>query len=102
MYSYDNKGNVTSKREASAGNIFSISSYNRNNLPLTISTPNGTFNYYYDDQGNRIIKKSSTSTEFYVRDHTGKELAIYELSGTYALKMINIYGIGLIGRGDIY
>ena len=102
MYSYDNKGNVTSKREASAGNIFSISGYNRNNLPLTISTPNGTFNYYYDDQGNRIIKKSSTSTEFYVRDHTGKELAIYELSGSYTLKMVNIYGIGLIGRGDIY
>ena len=64
---------------------------------------NGNTNYYqYDDNGNRIHKNIYNQPgEYYLRDHTGKELAVYKKIGTGRLKMINRYGNGLIGRVDV-
>ncbi len=100
-YTYDNKGSVTGKSEASAGNIFTIGSYDRRNLPLSVTTPPGTFSYFYDDSGSRIIKQSPDSTRYYIRDFTGRTLAIYDITGTsYVFKTANLFGNGLIGRAD--
>lgn len=45
-------------------------------------------------------QNSPLSKEFYLRDHTGKELAIYDWV-TQKLKMINLYGNGLIGKVNV-
>ena len=101
-YTYDTKGNVTNKSEMLAGsNIYTISSYDRRNLPLTISTPSGTTNYYYDDSGNRFIKKTPTANEFYLIDQTGRELGVYDFN-TLIPKFFNLYGNGLIGRVEYH
>jgi len=42
----------------------------------------GTVKYKYDDQGNRISKVGNGLNEYYLRDQTGREVAIYKNSGT--------------------
>ena len=52
--------------------------------------------------GNRIYKhqNSPLSKEYYLRDHTGRELAVYDWV-TQKLKMVNLYGNGLIGKVNV-
>ncbi len=60
------------------------------------------FTYGYDESGNRLEKYGSNTNdakEYYLRDQTGKELAVYT-TGTNTIKMINLYGNGLIGKVD--
>jgi len=75
-----------------------IPNYDRRNLPLQMTLAN--FYYNYDDGGNRINKKAGTTNEYYLRDHTGRELLVYD-NNTGRLKMANVYGNGLIGRIDV-
>jgi len=56
--------------------------------------------YSYDDKGERILKKTASVNEYYLRDHVGRELAIYDLTAN-RIKMANIFGNGLIGRVDV-
>ena len=48
------------------------------NLPLTMSVAGNTFNYGYDESGNRITKKGNGNNEYYLRDQNCKELTIYQ------------------------
>ncbi len=97
-YTHDYRGNIISDGNKGITNI----NYDRRNLILNF-VKNGNTNYYqYDDNGNRIHKNIYNQPgEYYLRDHTGKELAVYEKIGTGRLKMINLYGNGLIGRVDV-
>ena len=61
--------------------------------------------YYYDSNGNRISKKYQTSCDtyegrIYIYDKEGRPLAVYDLDGN--LKFINLYGLDLIGRAELY
>jgi hypothetical protein len=96
-FAYDYKGNMISD------NIKQIASitYDRRNLPLRMTkTNNASFDYKYDDAGQRIYKSAMGVQEFYLRDHTGKELAIYDMN-TSKLKMLNLYGNGIIGKVNV-
>ncbi len=86
--------------------------YNYLNLPTKVTEylssgndPNPDYYYYkYDEQGFRISKKividgSVNSNEFYLRDQTGREVAVYNDGGT-TLQRINLYGYGLVGYVD--
>jgi RHS repeat-associated protein len=57
------------------------------------------FTYVYDEMGNRVTKSGNGINEYYLRDQNGKELAVY-IAGTNTIKMINLYGNGLIGKVD--
>jgi RHS repeat-associated protein len=65
-----------------------------------MSTNAYNFTYGYDEKGNRVTKSGNSVNEYYLRDQTGKELAVYT-TGTSTIKMINIYGTGLIGKYDL-
>ncbi|HZW40266.1 MAG TPA: RHS repeat-associated core domain-containing protein [Ignavibacteriaceae bacterium] len=55
----------------------------------------------YDDNGQRIQKKSGSTGDFYLRDHTGRELAVYDTAFAN-IKLINLYGAdGMIGKVDV-
>ncbi|QQS36968.1 MAG: RHS repeat protein [Ignavibacteriales bacterium] len=96
FYQYDNRGNVISDGLRQISSI----SYDRRNLPLSMTTTNGAnFKYKYDDNGNRLLKHANGVKEFYLRDHTGKELAVYNLY-TNRIKMANLYGNGLLGKAN--
>ncbi|MCK6613093.1 MAG: hypothetical protein L6Q47_02555 [Ignavibacteriaceae bacterium] len=57
--------------------------------------------FSYDDNGNRIYKEFGTTKEFYLRDHTGQELALFKVSGSAdTLMFYHIYGLGLEGRAE--
>lgn len=93
-YNYDGRGNLILKENYVGGtDIYTATSYDHRNLPLTV---NSTTNYKYDDSGNRIIKNTSTKNEYYLRDHTGREVAIYNLS-TNAIEQVNLFGNGMVG-----
>jgi hypothetical protein len=49
--------------------------------------------------GNRVSKTGNGVTEYYLRDQTGKELAVYTI-GTNNIILLNLYGAGLIGKID--
>ncbi len=96
-YTYDNKGNVTADGLKSISGI----TYDHRNLPLNMTGGSGTYYYRYDDGGNRIYKQDLSTKEFYLRDYTGKELAVYDMN-TNKIKLANIYGNdGMIGRIDV-
>ena len=57
------------------------------------------FYYNYDDRGNRINEKSGKTNEYYLRDHTGRELLVYDNNSR--LKIANIFDSRLIGRIDV-
>ncbi len=96
-YQYDSRGNVISDGLRQISSI----SYDRRNLPLSMTTTNGAnFKYKYDDNGNRLLKQANGVKEFYLRDHTGKELAVYDLN-TLRIKMANLYGNGLLGKANV-
>ena len=112
LYQYDWNGNVT---DDFFNNNTSIKYDNRNLIteiiriegatdpPLTYTT-----NYYYDESGNRIRKtvgkdagssREIITDEIYVRDISGREIAIYDIRSTAALEYWNVWaGSELIGR----
>jgi RHS repeat-associated protein len=115
QYTYDNNGNLTMDIMNYNGSMV----YDYRNLLIgsqnTIS-PNVNFftKYYYDEAGNRIRQWTYHSTnggggsdkgeswgvstdndEYYVRDITGKEIAIYNGS---TLIQWNVYGMDNVGK----
>ena len=80
--------------------FFFTITYDQRNLPLTMTANAYTFAYGYDNLGNRVVKTGNGNNEYYLRDQTGKELAIYQ-AGTDNIIMVNLYGNGLIGRCDV-
>jgi len=99
-YEYDNKGNIKLKENYSDGtDLFKVDAddYDHRNLPFKVwDATNGNINYSYDDKGNRIRKDVGTTDDYYLRDHTGKEVAIYNLT-TDAIDQVNIFGNGMVG-----
>jgi RHS repeat-associated protein len=117
QFSYDNNGNVTQDLLKANGS----GKYDHRNLLIEINnseSANFTFwtRYYYDEAGNRIRKLIYRSeledpepinwdnpgdswtlykNEFYVRDLSGKEIAVY--NGTNISEW-NIYGLDNIGK----
>jgi len=66
---------------------------------LTISTNAYNFTYGYDEMGNTVTKVGNGVNEYYLRDQTGKELAVYKI-GTDTISIRNYFGSGLIGKAD--
>lgn len=96
-YSTDSRGNITADEYRSTSNF----TYDHRNLPLQFSATGTTVKYSYDDNGNRIYKESGLTKEFYLRDHTGQELALFKVSGSAdTLMFYHIYGLGLEGRAE--
>ncbi|MBN2571058.1 MAG: RHS repeat protein [Ignavibacteriales bacterium] len=102
---YDGKGNLTQKLDEGNNTVLMINNYDHRNLPLEMDMDGLIFKYFYDDQGNRIIKEQTNGTnkvkEFYLRDAAGREIAVYDLTSN-KLKFVNLYGNGLIGRVEIF
>lgn len=92
-YSHDTKGNITLKKNTGGTDIYTATEYDHRNLPLTVNT---STNYKYDDSGNRVVKNTGTKNQHYLLDHTGREVAIYNLS-TNAIEQVNIFGNGMVG-----
>jgi RHS repeat-associated protein len=95
-FTYDAKGNVTADGSSSV----TLTSYDFRNLPLAITASGTNYTYKYNDGGNRIYKEGSSTKDYYLYDHTGRALLIYDMN-TSNLKTANIYGSGLIGRVDL-
>lgn len=99
-FTYDYNGNMITDSRKPIDSSYPII-YDRRNLPLSIKIGSSTNTYSYDDAGQRIYKQlSSTNMEFYLIDHTGKELAVYNWY-TRKQKMFNLYGNGMIGKVNI-
>ncbi len=98
-YLYDKKGNIKTKKNKNGTTLFTANKYDYRNLPLQVWNNNsGTTYYNYDDGGNRIHKKvgpGNVTHEYYLRDHTGKEVAIYNKNNN-KLNQVNLYGNGMI------
>ena len=96
-FTYDYKGNMLTDTKK----LITGMTYDRRNLPVSVNKSSVYYLYNYDDAGQRIYKQtSSTTKEYYLRDHTGKELAVYDWY-TGKLKMLNLYGNGLIGKVNV-
>lgn len=95
LFTYDYKGNLLTNSGKSL--TINQNNYDHRNLPLQISKGSEVYKYIYDDGGNRIKKTTTYFNEIYLRDHTGLERAIYDVT-TGKIKFINVYGNGLIGR----
>jgi RHS repeat-associated protein len=101
-FEYNARGSVISDTRKA----ISLIQYNYNNLPTLLHQTNGNeYTYGYDNTGNRTYKKVTTGStiineEYYLRDQTGRELAIYDVQ-TKMLKMLNLYGSSLIGRVNV-
>ncbi len=95
-FSYDYKGNLTFDGYRN----ISLLDYDHRNLPLQMTKSSDIYKFGYDDTGNRVYKWSASSAEYYLRDHTGRELLVYDLY-TKRVKMANLYGNGLMGRVDV-
>ena len=76
-----------------------ITNYDRRNLPLQM-TQVADFYYNCNDGGNRINNNAGTTNVYYLIDHTGRELLVYD-NNTGRLKMANIFSNGLMGRIDV-
>jgi hypothetical protein len=94
---YDEKGNLTTDGEAG----ITISNYDHRNLPLLMEKGTEKYYYSYNDNGARIKKVKTVTeagvevenkTEYYLNDHTGRTLAIYEIEngGILKIKSANI------------
>jgi len=105
-FGYDYRGNMTNDLQRKNTNL----DYNYRNLPKTITKTispgvTETCNYRYDDNGNRVYKEinipgGTSEQEYYLRDQTGKEIAVYDVA-TQKLKMVNLYGNDMIGRVNV-
>ncbi|MBV6419585.1 MAG: hypothetical protein DAHOPDDO_00808 [Ignavibacteriaceae bacterium] len=92
-FGFNSKGNIVSD---SRKNI-TFDYYDNRNLPLQMTRGSETYYYRYDDNGNRIYRRTPYTTEYYLRDHLNKELAVYDPVNNKA-KVFNIFGNGLIGK----
>jgi len=95
-FSYDYKGNLT----FDGFKNINLLDYDHRNLPLQMTKSSDIYKFGYDDNGQRIYKWSANSAEYYLRDHTGRELLVYDLY-TNRVKMANLFGNGLLGRVDV-
>lgn len=69
-FTYDYKGNMLTDTRKS---ITTPISYDRRNLPITITRFGVNYTYNYDDAGQRIYKQtSSTNKEYYFKDQLGR------------------------------
>ncbi len=96
LYEYDNRGNIISDTKRNTSGM----EYDFRNLPLTMQKGAETLKYRYDETGNRILKRAGGKTEYYVRDHSGLEVGIYDKDDGWT--SFNLFGNGLIGRADVY
>lgn len=96
-FTYDYKGNmIFDQRKATFDFV-----YDRRNLPIQFLKAGLPHYYLYNDGGQRIYKQTSSSNkEYYLIDHTGKELAIYNWV-TGKLKMLNLFGNGIFGKVNV-
>ncbi len=93
-YTYETEGRLNTD---SLTGVFGIA-YNYQNLPISYWKGNQQSKCYYDESGNRISKKIyGGANEYYLRDNTGKELAVYDMN-TNRLKYFNLLGNGSLGR----
>ena len=97
-FTYDEKGRLTDDNFSVVSNI----KYNYQNLPISLASNGLNYEYGYNSGGERILKKdiASTTTDHYLRDYTGRTLAIYNYN-TKSVKSVNIHGNGLVGKIDI-
>jgi len=96
-FQYDAKGNVTSKIDNQWYSNSLWFTYDHRNLPILIQNPDQeSFIYRYDENGMRVFKQGQGTYEYYLRDHTGREVAIYDYD-TNRIKQINLFGRGLTG-----
>lgn len=98
-FTYDYAGNI--KGDGRRG--FILMKYDRRNLLLSYVGNNLVVGYNYDDTGQRIFKNTGSNgvKEYYLRDHTGKELALYDMNNGGKLKSLNLYGNGLLGKVNV-
>ncbi len=108
-YDYDTKGRLTLKSTNEQASPMSFTryvdqnfTYNYLNLPTQVNEYDGPGNYYYyyDEQGNRISRRfnsGSSEHEYYLRDHTGRAVAVYDMT-INKIKLVNLYGNGKIGN----
>ncbi len=96
-YSYDGNGNLTSDAKKGLNGV----TYGRANLPYGLSITNpcdeggNAVSYLYDINDSRIFKSHSGATEFYLRDATGQELFVYDLTtGAFSYSNFTWYVYG--------
>jgi hypothetical protein len=94
-FSYNNKGNLTTNPIHNT----QLLSFNYRNLPTYLRQSGNNIYYHYDENGMRVKKQTPSGTEYYIRDHTGRELAV--LGTNNRVKYLNLFGNGLIGRIDV-
>jgi RHS repeat-associated protein len=94
-FAYNSKGNLTTDP---IKNI-QLLSFNYMNLPTYLRQSANDIFYRYDENGMRVKKQTPSGTEYYLRDHTGRELAV--LGTNNRVKYLNLFGNGLIGRIDV-
>jgi RHS repeat-associated protein len=80
--------------------------YDYRNMPVQVTYEwenIDTYRYYYDENGMRVRREkvgASSGREYYLRDHTGREVAIYDYNSN-RIKMINLFGHGLEGKVNV-
>jgi len=67
-------------------------------LPLSV-VKNGSITYRYDENGNRVFKDDGQSAEWYLYDHMGRNIAVFDAANNNR-KMINLFGLDNIGKID--
>ena len=101
-YGYDVKGNIIYDDYRGINSI----QYDFRNLPVSMNVSGrGIQQFDYDDAGQRVRKNDESRSDdyrkqYYLRDHTGRELAVYRNNGD-TLAFVNLYGNDLIGRVDV-
>jgi RHS repeat-associated protein len=102
LFQYDGKGRATKMDDYINGQYYMFT-YGYHNLPVQTKLGSLTYNYRYDDAGMRVYREqegTSEGREYNLRDHTGREVAIYDHS-TNRIKMINLFGNGLEGKVNV-
>lgn len=91
-YGYDNNGNISSDNYRAIYNT----QYNEGNLPYQLTAGGKDILYLYDEGGFRLYKEvvdgGNTTKEYYVKDATGKVVAIIDLQ-TPQIMQWNVDGI---------
>ncbi len=95
-YSYNGIGNLVADSRTGITGI----QYNHKNLPVILTKDGSQIHYRYDEKGQRLWKFAGSTMDYYLRDHNGRELALFNLM-TGRMESANIYGNGLIGKVDI-
>jgi RHS repeat-associated protein len=102
---YNGKGAVTSVYD-NITPVLKYFTYDYRNMPVQVTYEwenIDTYHYYYDENGMRVRREkvgTSSGREYYLRDHTGREVAIYDYNSN-RIKMINLFGHGLEGKVNV-